>query len=163
MARYTPQELRKFEEELVYFYGKRRKLLGLSIFLYILGGLLFTIAIIMGMTGGSISTYPTLLIFSYLILSGAITVSILRSALYNRRIQNRRNALEEARRTGTRPGSTVKDVKIKLTKKQLQGLVNGLNKKVKESRVVIRRSPVMMEGKTMVSLGKKSSNGNNGE
>ena len=83
-------EIAKLEKELEYFYKKRNTLLGIGIILLILG--------LASMVPIIIFAVVYLSVIPALIITGAIVVFVLRGALYNSRIKNRKNMIRELRR-----------------------------------------------------------------
>ena len=94
MAELTKEQIFKYKKELEYFYKQRKKLLIISfvlfgiVFLSIIGTIIVVTTTI-EFIWSIMFIYP--MIFAFI---GAIVVLILRSALYNTRINNRLIALE---------------------------------------------------------------------
>lgn len=84
------EKIRQYESDLEYFKTKRKQLLILAL---VLLGLGIILAVILGFAVGN-SAYSSIAVtIPSLIISGAIVIFVLRSALYNRRIRNRKEAI----------------------------------------------------------------------
>ncbi|MBO4286530.1 MAG: phage holin family protein [Bacilli bacterium] len=96
MGQYTREELQKFREDIAYYYERRKMFAGLGWASMGLGILFFVIAIVVAINGNA-PVASALIYFGAFGVSGAIVLWILRSALYNQRIKNRRVILEQAK------------------------------------------------------------------
>ena len=96
MSKYTKEELLKFQEEINHFYRMRKLFLGLG-FAAIGTGL--TLGLILAAAtynrSGDVSAGSYVLALG---ISAGIVLFILRGALYNRRIKNRKVAIQEAKK-----------------------------------------------------------------
>ena len=94
MGQYTKEELQKFREDIEYYYQKRKMFAGLGWASMGIGITFLIIAIVVAINGGYSGVFSYLASFS---ISGAVVLWILRSALYNQRIKNRRIILQQAK------------------------------------------------------------------
>ena len=94
MAQLTEEEIYKYKKEIEYFNKQRQKFLTIGLILLGVGLLSFIISMILLYANGDF-LLSSLLIYLMIFLDiGGIVMLILRSALYNARINNRKIALE---------------------------------------------------------------------
>ncbi len=95
MPSYTKEQLLQFQREINQFYKMRKLFLGLGWALIGLSIILFIVAIAVGVQDQSM-----IMPLSYLVslsLIGGIVLFILRKALFDRRIKNRKQIIKEAK------------------------------------------------------------------
>jgi hypothetical protein len=92
----TAQDILKLEEEIKYFYQRRKTFLGFAFLCFGLGILFFVIGVMVGVSTnqGFMSIFTTLSAFGF---TGFIVLLILRGSLYNRRIRNRKLLIKGAK------------------------------------------------------------------
>lgn len=95
MPDYTKEQLLQFQKEINHYYKMRKLFLGLGWMLIGLSFVLFIVAIVVGIQNPS-TIYPFSYIISFMFI-GAIILFILRKALFDRRIKNRKQIIKEAK------------------------------------------------------------------
>lgn len=83
------QDIAKYEEEIRYFYSKRRMFLGIALGCLGLGIVLFVV--------GIITQVYAIVYLCALAISAFIVLMIIRGALFNRRIRNRKLLIQQIR------------------------------------------------------------------
>lgn len=92
MGQYTKEELQKFREDIDHYYQMRKMFAGLGWACMGTAIILFFVAVGLGVRGIDYSGLVYLISF---LIPGAIVLWILRSALYNARINNRKRILQQ--------------------------------------------------------------------
>ncbi len=95
MPKYTKEQLLQFQREINHYYKTRKLFLGLGWALIgsaILIGIPVGVAI--GLNGGSYMAISYIISF---MIVGGIVLFVLRKALFNKRIQNRKQIIKEAK------------------------------------------------------------------
>ncbi len=86
----------KLRDEIDYFYKRRKIFLFIALGCLGLGLIFFIVGIIVGSNASNVNGYSVFVYLASLFISGFVVLMILRSALYNRRIKNRKELLKEA-------------------------------------------------------------------
>lgn len=94
MAKYTREELQQFREEIVTFKSRKKLFRGLG---WACIGLSILLAIIFAVNGVESAEENPLLYFSSFLFATGILLFILKGAIYNQRIKNRRRIIQEAK------------------------------------------------------------------
>ena len=95
----TLEDIERMENELRHYYSMRKMFLGIGWGLIGLSIILFFLAVFIGAFIAP-SNQKIIYLMSYLVsfsIVGAIAIFILRGALYNRRIKNRRELIKQAK------------------------------------------------------------------
>lgn len=96
MSKYTQEELLKYQEEINHFYRLRKLFLGLG-FAAIGTGIVIGIPLAVAISNNGGNMYIASYFISLSIVAGII-LFILRGALFNRRIKNRKIIIAEAKK-----------------------------------------------------------------
>ena len=97
IGKYDETDVMRLKDELAYLYGKRRVFLGIGLGLLFTSILCFIVMPFLAVVGISnvIPLYIVLIILGTLMFVASIVILILRSALFNTRINNRRLLLRQ--------------------------------------------------------------------